>query len=147
MSRVRARARAAARPQRGFTLVEVAFVIALAAVLLLLALPAWQTQLVRGRRTDAVAALRRVQFAQESHRAAHGLYAAEFAALARASASRSEAGYYELRLERSEPERYRASAIPLAGGAQASDRECAPLTLDVERGVANLGPDPRCWSR
>ena len=41
---------------------------------------------------DAVAALLRVQIAQESHRAHHGLYAAQLQALRGAAASRTRSG-------------------------------------------------------
>ena len=133
------------RRAAGFTLVEVASVCAVVGVLAGLALPSYQAQLQRARRSDAVAALTRLQAAQERMRSHHGLYSSDFAALQLAAVSSEQ--LYGLAIEVTGPESYRASATALAGGAQAGDRECAQLQIDVKSGFVETGPSQRCWNR
>jgi type IV pilus assembly protein PilE len=136
---------AARRRGRGFTLVEIAIACAMVAVLAGIALPGYQAQLMHARRADAVGALMRVQQAQERMRMHHGLYSADFRALQ--VAPHSGEGLYTLAVELTGPDSYRATATPVAGRAQAGDRECPQLALDVNRGFAQTGPSARCWNR
>ena len=75
------------RQPRGFTLVELMVVCAMAGVLVTLALPAWNQQQLRAARIDAVDALTRLQAAHESYRGLHGLYSSELPALRGAARS------------------------------------------------------------
>ncbi|MFY9514335.1 MAG: type IV pilin protein, partial [Rubrivivax sp.] len=95
--------------------------------------------------SDAVAALTRVQAAQERLRAQHGLYSNDFGVL-QVAATSSE-GLYRLELELTGPDSYRARAIARADGAQAADHDCATLLLNVNSGFAQTGPSTRCWNR
>ena len=131
----------------GFTLVEVCVVLAITSLLATLAWPSFQSQLQRGRRADAVAALTRVQLAQESHRAHHGLYATQLGALVGAAAPRSAEGLYDIELVATGGERYEARAIARAGTAAAADTGCGPLVLRVHEGLADYAPSARCWNR
>ena len=131
----------------GFTLVEVAVVLAVAALLLTLTLPSSMGPLLKARRSDAVSALMRVQLAQEQFRAHHGIYSANRQALIGASFTRSESGWYDITLVQVQPDRYQASAVPRADSPQANDRECPRLTLVVSDGRAEFGPTLRCWNR
>jgi type IV pilus assembly protein PilE len=140
-----------ARPSRpgrpsGFTLVELCMATATVALLAAVALPSYRGQLLQAGRVDAVAALTRLQAAQEQHRAAHGLYAAQLGAL-RGVGAVSPQGRYTVSLALQGAEGYRATATARAGGPQASDRECVELTLDVVQGFATAGPSARCWRR
>jgi len=137
---------AAPRRRTGFTLVELCVVLAVAGLLAAAAWPSWQSQLQRGRRADAVAALMRVQLAQESHRAHHGLYASGLQALAGASASHSGEGLYDIELDGG-GDRYEARATARAGSAAAGDAACATLRLQVHEGLADYAPSARCWNR
>jgi type IV pilus assembly protein PilE len=132
---MRARSR---RGHAGFTLVELCMVLTLTGVLATIAWPSLQAQLQRGRRADAVAALMRVQLAQESYRAHHGLYATQLALLG---------GLYDIELFNDGPERYQARARARAGSAAAGDSACAVLTLQVREGLAEFAPSARCWNR
>jgi type IV pilus assembly protein PilE len=134
----------AMRAWRGFTLVECATVCAMAGVLVAIALPAYQGEARRAARLDAVQALTRVQLAQESHRAAHGLYASQLTAL-RGVAPTSDQGRYTLTLENTGPETYRATAQ--SRGVQVQDTACPALTLEVNSGFATFGPSAACWNR
>ena len=130
--------------EAGFTFVETMMVCAVVAVLATLAWPSFRGHDFRAGRVDAVAALTRVQMAQEQHRSAHGLYAGDLRALLGTSA-RSPQGRYAISLAVSGPEAYVASARAI--GAQAQDPGCATLTLQVKLGFAQTGPDAGCWQR
>lgn len=131
---------------RGFTLVELCIAVSVAAALAAVALPSYRGHLLQAGRVDAVAALTRLQAAQEQHRAAHGLYAARLGAL-RGVGAVSPEGRYVVSLAMAGPEGYRATATARAGGPQAGDHECIELTLDVVQGFATPGPAARCWRR
>lgn len=132
---------------RGLTLIEVCIVLALVGLLAALAWPSLQAQMQRARRLDATAALTRMQFAQEQHRARFGVYGTELAALAGAGAARSAEGHYELLLRDASAERVTLAARARADGAQRSDRECLEITLLLNQGQAEQGPASRCWSQ
>lgn len=131
--------------QHGYTLTEVAIVCALVGILASIALPSWRARELQAGRLDAVAALTRVQAAQERHRADHGLYAPQLSALRIAPGSAQ--GRYALSMELTGPEAYRAEARVREDGPQAADRDCAALTLEVRSGFAQAGPSARCWTR
>lgn len=139
---------AALRCARGFTLVELVVVMAMAAVLAAVALPAYTQHLAAGRRADAVAALMQLQMAQERHHANHGVYAGDRAALRGAGTPVSAQGFYDIVLQplhAAPGQGYVAEAVPRAGGPQARDSECPRLTLTVRDGIATRGPHRRCW--
>ncbi|HOM14187.1 MAG TPA: type IV pilin protein [Rubrivivax sp.] len=135
-----------AAPRLGFTLVELCIVLAVAGVLAALAWPSYRTQLQRGQRADAVAALLRVQLAQESHRAHHGIYAAQLGALQGAAAARSAEGRYDIALQGGGAG-YEAIATAREAGPGAGDGACAELRLQVHDGAAEYAPSARCWNR
>lgn len=134
------------RQPRGFTLVELCIATSVAAVLVAVALPTYRGHLLKAGRVDAVAALTRLQAAQEQHRSAHGLYASQLGAL-RGVGAVSPEGMYGVTMALVGPEGYRATATARADGPQASDRECGAITLDVVHGFATPGPSARCWRR
>lgn len=135
------------RAARGFTLVEITVVLALAALLATLAWPTLREPLLRARRADAVAALTRIQLAQESYRAQHGLYATGLDALRGVSAARSPGGLYDLELHAGGAEQYAVRALPRAGSAVDGDAGCPVISLVVDAGRAQHAPDARCWNR
>lgn len=132
--------------RRGFTLVELCVVLALAGLVAAAAWPSYRSQLQRGQRGDAVAALLRVQAAQESHRAHHGLYAAQLQALVGAGATLSSQGLYDIALSGG-GSGYEARASARAGSVAAADDACAELRLQVHDGLADFAPSARCWNR
>jgi type IV pilus assembly protein PilE len=135
------------RRSPGFTLVELSVVLAVAGVLASLAWPSLQGHLQRSRRADAVAALMRVQLAQESYRAHHGLYAAQLLGLQGASSSRSGEGLYDIELVGDGPNRYEARALARTGSVVANDTACAVMSVVVREGMAEFMPTARCWNR
>lgn len=135
------------RPAGGWTLVELTIALTVAALLGSIALPSFADHWRSARRSDAVAALIRLQAAQEQYHAVHGIYAASLTALRGASAGRSESGWYDIALEAAQPQSYRAVALARADGSQAGDSSCRRITLQVNDGMANAGPSARCWNR
>ena len=131
-------------PRRGFTLIECAVVCAVVGIVSAIALPSLRGHELRSARVDAVAALTRLQFAQEQHRALHGLYASELSAL-RGVGAASAQGRYAIDLASTGPDGYRATAR--AQGVQLHDRGCPALTLEVAGGFAQPGPSAQCWNR
>jgi type IV pilus assembly protein PilE len=134
-------------PRRGYTLVELSIVLAVAGLLATLSWPPLQQQLQRGRRADAVAALLRVQLAQESYRAHHGLYAAHLGTLKGAASPRSSEGLYDIELVHTAGNGYTVHATARGDGAAASDHDCVRLSLQVREGLADIAPSARCWNR
>ncbi len=131
----------------GFTLIEVAAVLAVSAVLLTLVVPQGLDWLAHARRGDAVAALTRLQLAQERYRAHHGIYAADRRALGAAASPRSDGGLYDIVLQDVLPHAYRAEAHARADGPQARDGACLQIVLRIDDGRASIGPVPACWNR
>lgn len=127
----------------GFTLVELAVVCAVVGLLATVAWPSWLQHLQRARRTDAVAALTRLQAAQERLRSNAGVYSADLATLQ--TAAISPEGLYTVAVVLEGPDGYRATATPRADRAQANDMDCTPLVLQVRAGFAEQGPTPACW--
>lgn len=130
-------------PSLGLSLVETCIALAVAAILAAVAWPAQRAQLEQARRMDARLALTRLQIAQEQYRLRHGHYGAELGALAPA---RSPEGHYLLALADAQADTVTLIARARADGPQGGDRACAEITLRLNQGLADAGPDPRCWS-
>ena len=134
----------AIQPAAGFTLVELAVVCAMVGVLTAVALPSFQSYLLRSGRADAVDALTRLQMAQARHHAAHGLYATELSVLHGVPQPDSAQGLYTLAVAGG-GDGYRATAV--AQGRQRKDSECSVLSVEVAQGFTHHGPSARCWNR
>jgi type IV pilus assembly protein PilE len=130
------------RAARGFTLIDVAVTLAVAGVLASVALPSYQTQLAKARRSEAIQALNQMQLVQERFRANHGSYALRIETL-HGVAPRGD--HYELALVAGHADGYiaRARMHPASG----HEGGCAELTLGVIDGVASQGPTESCWNR
>jgi type IV pilus assembly protein PilE len=129
---------------RGFSLIECMVTCGLVALLCTLAITASRHYTLRAGRLDAVDALTRIQLAQEQHRALHGMYSADLGTLRNASAQ-SRQGRYSLQLQRTAGESY--TAIATALGPQRQDGPCPALTLAVDHGYPQAGPNAGCWNR
>ena len=134
----------AIQPAAGFTLVELAVVCAMVGVLTAVALPSFQSYLLRSGRADAVDALTRLQMAQARYHAAHGLYATQLSVLHGVPQPDSAQGLYTLAVAGG-GDGYRATAV--AQGRQRNDSECSVLSVEVAQGFTHHGPSARCWNR
>jgi len=137
--------RAPVRRPRGLTLLECLAAVAVVGILAAAAVPSQLAQLQRGRRLDAVAALTKLQIAQESYRARYGRYAAELAPLG--AGERSPEGLYRLAVAEAGADAVTLIARASADGAQHGDGECLEITLRLNQGLADAGPSGRCWNR
>ena len=133
--------------QRGLTLLELVVACGAAALLAAMALPPLLQPLHQARRSDAIAALTRLQAAQEGYRQAHGHYADSLAALRQASLSADGRWQLEVTALSGPEAAYRARALPSGTPWHGGDRECPELALTVVAGFATPGPSPRCWNR
>jgi len=133
------------RPSHGFTLVEVATVCVIAAIVAAIALPSFNSYLRRGKRHDAITALTRLQQAQSSYQYQNGRYAADLAALG--LPGHSLEGLYSLQISSSGADGYSAAATAAPGSGQAKDGDCSALRLTVSPSGTDYGPKASCWNR
>jgi type IV pilus assembly protein PilE len=149
-----------ATSRRGFSSVELLIALAVLAILSTLAWPSYQQVLLRARRSDAHAALARLQQAQERYRGQQPVYAGTLGSGGLGLTTRSADGHYALdtRSDDTQPgAAYRVSAS--ASGAQAADTPCRHLAIEVSGGLMQWrsgsssaldnGPDAnrQCWNR
>jgi type IV pilus assembly protein PilE len=146
------------RRTSGFTLVEVAFAVACAAILVSLAVPAYVEAVRKARRSDAFVALTAVQQAQERRRANAPTYTTDLQLLQ--LGAQSPAGHYALDVAEASATGYTATATAVAGSPQAKDQRCSTLSVRLAAGHVAYGSacatcrptepptDPhRCWGR
>ncbi len=159
-SGARSALRAAARPSaarthgslRGFTLIELLVAVSVAGVLSSVALPGFENQLQRARRSSVLVAMMQIQLAQERFRSNGTRYGSlgEIGVPAVAPA-----GHYNLQASASTAEGY--DVLATAVGAQARDTACRFMRLSALGGnlVHGSGPDSttanpaaanrKCW--
>lgn len=124
---------------RGFSLVELILVGVIVAILALIALPAYQKQMAKGRRADAITALSAIVQAQERWRSNRGNYASSLGEDGLKLGTQSAGKHYELSLAgiRQPPSfafGYIAKAVPDSNSVQSQDRQCAEMSIRVDGG-------------
>ena len=142
------------RASRGFTLVETLIAVGIAGVLSGIAYPSLESQVMRARRSDALASLMQAHLAQERHRANHRSYG-DSAAVGVPPTSLS--GHYAIEVAASAVDGY--ELVATASGRQAHDTICRTLRLVIAGGsvVYASGPDAaasnasavnrKCWNQ
>ena len=126
------------RHQRGFTLIELMLVMAVAGILSGVAYPSFMGQLQKIRRADALVSMLQIQVAQERWRSNNTSYGS-LAQIGVAVAS--SAGHYAIQV--SAPSELAYEVLASAQGTQAHDAPCRYLRLRAEGGnlVQSSGPD------
>ena len=131
---------------RGFTLIELMIVLAVAAILAAVAYPSYQSQVAKGRRADAKQAL--VDLAQrlERHYTERGTYAGATLGNGGVYPTQSSGGYYTLAITSQTAEGFTATATPR--GTQTGDA-CGALGYN-HQGERSVGagaslPLDQCW--
>jgi len=131
---------------RGFTLLEVLIAVVIVGVLASIALPSYQNQIHKTRRSDAKSALVGAAGQMERYFTERGTYAT--ATLGSASGavypSTTQNGYYTLSFSNLAATSYKLKATP--AGAQVGD-QCGALTYDDQgnKGITGTAPMDQCW--
>ncbi|MEM8547505.1 MAG: type IV pilin protein [Pseudomonadota bacterium] len=132
---------------RGFSLIELVLVVALAAILATLSLAGVRLQADRAKRQEARIALLKLAAEQQLHFVREGHYAADLIALGSATATRlSASGRYRLRVDSNTPSGFVLRATLQVPGREQS--RCAWLALDQsQRRTAGPLGSAECWFR
>lgn len=137
------------RPAGGFTLIELVIVIAIIAVLVGLAIPSYQSFVMKSRRTEAKELLYTVAQRQQQYFTINNAYTDNTATLSVPTTSTN--GYYALSITISSvggvDNRYTLTATPVSGTSQASDTACGTYTLNSlgVKTVSGSQTTPPCW--
>ena len=136
---------------RGFSLLELLITLGIVAILLTVALPAYQSSVIKSRRSDAMAALVEAAGRQEQWRFAAGRYTDDLLELGYAEdPMTSDEGHYRITADTcggdSLASCFLLTATPAPGSPQSNDGRCATLTLDARGARGATGTDPAgCW--
>jgi len=134
--------RRASNNSEGFTLIELMIAVVIVAILLSVAVPAYQDSIRTSRRTDARNALMAAQLVQEKYRGNNSSYGTTAQT---GIATTSEAGFYTIAVVNPTATSYTVTATPVSGKSQAND-SCGTFAIgqsgpDTSTGYA--GSD--CW--
>jgi type IV pilus assembly protein PilE len=138
-------------------MIELLIVLAIAAILAAIAWPAYQSQVQRGRRSDAMSALAAISQAQERWRSDSSTYQSVMADLP-GGMSVSQGGHYDVSMvdDTVSASGYSVQATAKTTSPQYQDTTCRSLQMTLAAGRinytsrnssdANSAPDP-CWVR
>ena len=148
------------RSSRGFTLIELLITLAVTAVLLTTALPAFTGSLRKARRVEAVSALMQVQLAQERWRSDHTAYADSPGDIGvkLGAGGKTPGGHYAITIENASAVSYTAVATAQADSSQSGDTACRVLRMTASNGDfmysssdaaghEDKAAATRCWMR
>jgi type IV pilus assembly protein PilE len=120
---------------KGFTLLELLMAIAVIGILAAIAIPSYQLQMQKSRRTDAMSALSALHIEMEKFRGNCTLYpntvgnADNCAGRTIDFSATSNEGFYNLSITAATANSYTLSADPT--GVQVDDTGCDPMTIAV----------------
>lgn len=129
--------------QRGFTLIELMIAVVVIGLLATVAYPSYQDYIRKGRRSDAIAEVSRVQQAQEKFRANNTAYSSDFssatsglgfvAGTTAATSYTSPLGYYTISTQADSTtpgSKYTVTATAVSGKSQTGDTNCQCLQAE-----------------
>lgn len=138
----------------GFTLVELMIVVAIATILALIAIPAYNQQIRESRRTEARTAVLELASREEKYYSTANVYATLPAQLgystdANATFPQSTGAYYQIDVTvPADGQSFLITASPPAGSPQLSDTQCTSFSVTqtgVETATGTLGS--ACWQQ
>lgn len=148
MKHLPAHRRPARRAAAGFTLIEILVVTVIMGILASIAYPSLMGQVRKSRRSDAIAALARVQQAQERWRANNAQYTATLSNLSSMGAkSVSPDGHYTITLSGASATGYTATATAKSTSSQNSDTPCRTMSVQLGAGGTITYTAATCFSR
>jgi type IV pilus assembly protein PilE len=126
---------------RGFTLVELMIVVAVVAILAAVALPSYQSYVLKSRRADAWSLIQSVQLAQERHRLSNPTYAEDCPAGVTCTSE-----HYAVEVSAASATGFTLTATPLDGSPQVRDA-CTSIAL-VQSAAGGISRTPaNCWGQ
>lgn len=141
----------------GFTLMELLIAVVVVGILASIAYPAFTSTIQRSRRADAIAALSALTQAQERYRSNHATYANSLDTL---SVNVEKVyKYYDVTFagigESGFKSGYVLTATPKRGSSQASDNDCATLSIKLDGSIfryeavnsKGVNSAKNCWGR
>ena len=129
------------RNSKGFTLIEVMIVVAIIAILVALAVPAYNGYVERARRADGKSALLNLHLEQGKWRASHTTYTGTVADV---SSGTSPDGHYTIAITANSATAFTATATPQ--GAQSGD-SCGTFTITQAGPDVSTAAKEKCWDR
>jgi type IV pilus assembly protein PilE len=129
---------------RGFSLIEVLVTCVIVGILAAIALPSYQKQIQKTRRSDAKSALVGAAGQMERYFTERSTYATATLGTGGVYAATTQNGYYTLSLANLSATTYTLSAAP--AGAQAGDH-CGTMTYTEQgvKGATGSLPVNECW--
>jgi type IV pilus assembly protein PilE len=145
------------RGQHGFTLIELMIAVAIIGILLRIAFPAYQNQVMKSRRADAKTALLDLAQREERYLATANQYTTSAPALGYASTAtvtstspmtiqNGSSTFYTIEVATSGTTAFTATAKP-TGAQLAKDTQCANFIIDNtgRQTISGTGSATDCW--
>lgn len=144
------------RPRRagGFTLVELMVTIVVASILISIAVPAYQAQVRKSRRTDARTALMDLATREERYYSVNNDYSNSALQLGYGTGDAQIKdltvgnGYYQVTVDNqiaAPPKRAAFTITATAFGSQSKDAQCQTFVVD-QSGTQTSAPATDCWN-
>jgi type IV pilus assembly protein PilE len=129
---------------RGFTIIELMTVVAIMAIIVAIAIPAYQDYVRRSRRAEAISLLQDLALREEQFRSNNPAFSSTLGV-----PTSTESPYYTISIQAATATRYLLRAV--ATGDQVNDTaSCRTMELEFNNGVTTRRPSPdtdRCWGR
>lgn len=136
--------------QAGFSLIELMVAVAIMAILLAIAVPAYQKYVIRANRVEAVTLLNEAAARQERYYAQNNAYVtsdSSIDSLGMRNSGASDNDLYQLSLAEGDDDDGGYVLTAIAQNTQAKDSECGSFTLNAAgvRGSSGSESASTCW--